>query len=500
MFNRILIANRGEIAIRVARACRELGIGTVGIYSTVDEHSLHLRHMDQAFWVGDSPPHASYLNMQAIIDIARQARVDAIHPGYGFLAENSRFAEACEKAGIVFIGPSSQALSLVGDKVASRKTVQEVGVPIIPGMQLIGRGASVLKKSAAEIGYPVIVKASMGGGGKGMRIVRNADDLEASIAAGQREAKSAFGDETVYLEKYIERPRHIEFQVLRDQHGNAVHLFERECSIQRRHQKIIEETPSTALDGDLRARMGEAAKKVIEASDYTNAGTVEFLLDESRRFYFLEVNARVQVEHPITEMVTGVDLVHQQIMIAAGERIGLEQAAIRQYGHAIEARIYAEDPENNFLPCPGKIFYLNEPSGPGVRVDSGIFRGWEVPPHYDPILSKMIVWAGDRRVAIKRISNALNDYVILGIKTNLGFLKRIMSTAKFSEGDYHTHFIDDNECALRMPDSGIHTAVAAALLIATETGRVGKGVAEGGAGQISTTPWQEIGGWEIGAK
>jgi acetyl-CoA carboxylase biotin carboxylase subunit len=500
MFKKILIANRGEIAIRVAKACKELGIVTVGVYSTVDKHSMHLRNMDEAFCVGDAPPQASYLNMQAIIDIAKQAKADAIHPGYGFLAENPGFAEICEKNGIVFIGPSSQALSLVGDKVASRKTVEKVGVPIIPGMQLAGQGAVSFKKAAAKIGYPVIVKASMGGGGKGMRIVRSAGELEASIAAGQREAKSAFGDETVYLEKYIERPRHIEFQVLRDQHGNTVHLYERECSIQRRHQKIIEETPSTVLDAELRARMGEAATKVIKASDYINAGTVEFLLDENRYFYFLEVNARVQVEHPITEMVTGVDLLHQQIMIAAGERIGFEQDAVRQHGHAIEGRIYAEDPENNFLPCPGKIAYLNEPSGPGLRVDSGIYQGWDVPPHYDPILSKLIVWAGNRDVAIKRMSNALNNYVILGIKTNLGFLKRIMGTAKFIRGDYHTHFIDENESELRMPDGNVHTAVAAALLIAMEAGRSPKGIAEDNDKQRLTTPWQEIGGWEIGQK
>ncbi len=497
MFKKILIANRGEIAIRIARACRELGICPVGIFSIADEHSKHLRHMDEAYLVGDPSPQASYLNIQAIMAAAEESGVDAIHPGYGFLAENPIFAEACEARGIVFIGPSSKALALVGDKVASRSTVKKVGVPIIPGMQIAEKEVASFKKIAEKVGYPVIVKASMGGGGKGMRIVRTEKELEASIEAGKREAKSAFGDETVYLEKYIERPRHIEFQVLRDRHANTVHLFERECSIQRRHQKIVEETPSTFLDAELRLRMGDAAKKVIEASEYTNAGTVEFLLDESRNFYFLEVNARVQVEHPITEMVTGVDLVRHQIMIAAGAKIDLEQSSVEQRGHAIEARIYAEDPENNFLPSPGKILFLNEPHGPGVRVDSGIYQGWDVPPHYDPILSKLIVWAENRELAIKRMSDALNNYVILGIKTNLGYLKRIMGTAKFTAGDYHTHFVDDNDSELRMADDNIHAAIIAASLIAMGWKEGEKALVQSGDTRRSTTPWQEIGDWEI---
>lgn len=496
MFKKILIANRGEIAIRVATACKELGIRAVGVYSTVDRNAHHLRYMDDAHWIGDSPPRASYLNVANIIDVARRAGAQAIHPGYGFLAENSDFAKACEESGFVFIGPSANALALVGDKVASRNTVQKVGVPIIPGMQTVGKDSSGFRKIAKKVGYPVIVKASMGGGGKGMRIVRTEKELEASIAAGQREAKSAFGDASVYLEKYIEKPRHIEFQVLRDHHGNVIHLFERECSIQRRHQKIIEETPSTALDDDLRMKMGEAAKKVIEIAEYTNAGTVEFLLDENRNFYFLEVNARVQVEHPITEMVTGVDLVRQQIRIAAGDKINLSQASIEQRGHAIEARIYAEDPENNFLPCPGRILYLNEPSGPGIRVDSGIYQGWDVPPHYDPILSKLIVWAENRNVAIERMSNALKDYIVLGIKNNLGYLKRIMGTSKFTKGDYDTHFIDENAEELSIPRENIHVVLVAAALLAAEK----KGVSvESGGTQIrrDTTPWQELGHWEI---
>jgi acetyl-CoA carboxylase biotin carboxylase subunit len=430
MFTRILIANRGEIAIRVARACKELGISAIGVYSEIDQSSYHLQFMDDAYLIGDSPPQKSYLNIENIIGVAKKAGAQAIHPGYGFLAENARFAEACEQSGIVFIGPDSRALALVGDKIASRNTVKRVGVPIIPGMQVANTDIEVFKELAKKVGYPVIVKASMGGGGKGMRIVHTEKDLAASVEAGKREAQSAFGDDTVYLEKYIERPRHIEFQVLRDDHGNVVHLFERECSIQRRHQKIIEETPSTALTDEVRFRMGEAAKKVITAAEYTNAGTVEFLVDENNHFYFLEVNARVQVEHPITELVTGIDLVRQQILIAAGDKMKFDQKDIEQRGHAIEARIYAEDPENNFLPSPGTILFLDEPCGPGIRVDSGIYQGWKVPPHYDPILGKLIVWSEDRETAIRRMCYALKNYTILGIKTNLGYLKRIMESQR----------------------------------------------------------------------
>jgi acetyl-CoA carboxylase biotin carboxylase subunit len=497
MFNKILIANRGEIAIRVARACKELGISVVGIYSTADKNSHHLRFVDDACWIGDSAPGESYLNITKIIDAAKASGVQAIHPGYGFLAENASFAKACEENDLVFIGPDSKALVLVGDKVASRSTVQKVGVPIIPGMQIADADLRAFTETAAKVGYPVIVKASMGGGGKGMRIVRNEKELEASIQSGQREAKSAFGDDRVYLEKYIERPRHIEFQVLRDQHGNVVHLFERECSIQRRHQKIIEETPSTALDEELRREMGESAKKVIEIAEYTNAGTVEFLLDENRRFYFLEVNARVQVEHPITEMVTGVDLVRHQILIAAGEMIKMRQDDIMQRGHAIEARIYAEDPENNFLPCPGKILFLNEPNGPGIRVDSGIYAGWNVPPHYDPILSKLIVWSEDRKTAIKRMSSALADYTIIGIKTNLGYLKRVMDTEKFADGNYHTHFIDENESELRISQDNLPEILALAAAAITLNERKGTVFTAGDEIRQGTTPWQELGAWEI---
>lgn len=495
MFKKILIANRGEIAIRVARACRELGIPTVGVYSTVDKESLHLQYCQEAICIGEPPPLASYLNIDKIIEVAKSSGCQAIHPGYGFLAENPQFAKACEDAGIVFIGPPSRALELVGDKVASRITVKKIGVPIIPGMEIVGKGIQDFKSKAKEVGYPVIIKASLGGGGKGMRIVRNEKELLDSVEAGRREAKSAFGDESVYLEKYLEKPRHVEFQVLRDKHGDVVHLFERECSIQRRHQKIIEETPSPVLTPELRNRMGEAAKKIITAADYTNAGTVEFLLDHYKNFYFLEVNARVQVEHPVTELVTGVDIVKRQILIAAGEKLDLKQNDINQHGNAIEARVYAEDPENNFLPSPGKILHLKEPQGPGVRVDSGIYSGWDVPPHYDPILSKLVVWAESRPDAIARLSWALKDYVILGIKTNIEFLKKIIETQQFATGELHTHFIDENLDTLSPRHDLIDVALIASALHSSKSQQVVAGADE----RITktTTPWQELGKWEI---
>jgi len=496
MFKKVLIANRGEIAIRVAKACKELEISTVGIYSTIDKKSLHLRFMDEIVWIGDSPAISSYLNIDAIIKAAKQTKCDAIHPGYGFLAENELFAKACEDDGITFVGPNSNTLNLVADKVASRNTVKKVGVPIIPGMHMTSTDISLFKKAAQDVGYPVMIKASMGGGGKGMRVVHNEKDLGKSIAISQREALSSFGDDSIYLEKYIEQPRHIEFQVLRDKYGNCIHLFERECSIQRRHQKIIEETPSPALNDKLRIEMGEVAKKVIEASDYTTAGTVEFLLDKNKKFYFLEVNARIQVEHPITEMVTGIDLVRQQILIAAGEKLTIKQDQIKQNGHAIETRIYAEDPDNNFVPSPGKILYLSEPQGPGIRVDSGIYQDWNVPPHYDPILSKLIIWAENRDLCIKRTKETLKNYVILGIKTNIGYLKRIIKSPSFCRGNYDTHFIDEHEEKLLPKQEKLDFALIAGALnkslgISIRRKEYGSQYSQ------KTTPWQEIGKWEV---
>ncbi|MGQ9534665.1 MAG: acetyl-CoA carboxylase biotin carboxylase subunit [bacterium] len=494
MFRKILIANRGEIAIRVARACKEMGITVIGIYSTIDKGSLHLNFCDEAVCIGEPPPLQSYLNIPNIIKAAKETGAEAIHPGYGFLAENPAFARACEDNGIIFIGPSSKALTLVGDKVASRITARKIDAPIIPGMEMAGKDIDAFKNAANSVGYPVIVKAALGGGGKGMRIVRDEKELKEGIEAGQSEAKSAFGDESVYLEKYIEKPRHIEFQVLRDRYGNVVHLFERECSIQRRHQKIIEETPSPALTPQLRKEMGEVAKKIIEAAGYINAGTVEFLLDKEKNFYFLEVNARVQVEHPITEMVTGFDIVKRQIMIAAGERLDIKQEDVYQRGHAIEARIYAEDPDNNFLPSPGKILFLREPQGPGIRVDSGIYSGWNVPPHYDPILSKLIVWAESRPSAISKLSLALNNYVILGIKSNIGFLKKIIETPQFINGELHTHFIDEYIKELIPKKDLLDIALVASALFLMNS----KKTMETAVAQSSiSNPWLEIGKWEL---
>jgi len=371
MFKKILIANRGEIAVRIIKACREMSISTVAVFSEADRNSLHVISADEALLIGPAPAIDSYLNIDRIMEAAKKTGAEAIHPGYGFLAENADFVKRCEAEGIVFIGPNSKAMRLVGDKVRSRQTMEKAGIPIIPGMKGIPSRMEDYATEAERIGYPIMIKASAGGGGKGMRVVHSEMDLLAGLEAGQREAKSAFGDESIYLEKYIVEPRHVEFQVLADNHGHVVHLFERECSIQRRHQKIVEESPSQALDPELREKMGETAKKVIQVSGYNNAGTVEFLMDRDRNFYFLEVNARLQVEHPVTEFITGIDLVHQQIAIASGEKLSISQDELEQKGHAIECRIYAEDPFNNFLPSAGKVHFLKEPSGPGVRHDCG---------------------------------------------------------------------------------------------------------------------------------
>jgi len=501
MFKKVLIANRGEIAVRVIRACREMGIATVAVYSEADKLSLYVQLADEAVPIGPAPAAESYLNMGRIIRAAHDTSSEAIHPGYGFLAENADFAWLCEKEGIVFIGPNPGALALVGDKVRARRTMEKAGIPIIPGMKAILKSVTEFEAAARSIGYPVIVKASAGGGGKGMRIVCGEKDLRPALEAGMREAKSAFGDESVYLEKYIEEPRHVEFQVLADNAGATVHLFERECSIQRRHQKIVEETPSPALDPDLRARMAETAKKAMRAAGYNNAGTVEFLLDKDRNFYFLEVNARLQVEHPVTELVTGVDLVRRQILIAAGEKLSLRQEDLRQRGHAIECRICAEDPENNFLPSSGKISFLKEPQGPGVRYDSGIYGGWEVPIYYDPILAKLIVWAEDREMACRRMAAALDDFVILGIHTTIGFLKDIINHPEFRAGRTNTAFIKNyfdgwkesgkNEDKLRL------ALAAAAFDDMAAAARPGGGPARE-AKEDAAAPWKTLGRWRIG--
>jgi acetyl-CoA carboxylase biotin carboxylase subunit len=501
MINKILIANRGEIAVRIIKACREMGIATVAVYSEADRDSLHVQLADEAVLIGPPPATDSYLSMGRIVQAARAAHSQAIHPGYGFLAENADFARLCEKEGIIFIGPNSNALELVGDKVRARQTMEKAGIPIIPGMKSIPKSVAECEAAARTIGYPVIVKASAGGGGKGMRIVGEENDLKPAVEAGMREAKSAFGDESVYLEKYLEEPRHVEFQVLADNFGHMVHLFERECSIQRRHQKIVEETPSPVLDDALRAKMGEAAKKAMQAAGYNNAGTVEFLLDRNRNFYFLEVNARLQVEHPVTELVTGVDLVLQQIRIASGEKLSLAQNDLRQRGHAIECRIYAEDPANNFLPSAGKILFFKEPKGPGVRHDGGIYSGWDVPIYYDPILAKLIVWAENRDLACRRMTSALDDYVIIGIHTTIGFLKDIINHPEFRAGRTNTGFIKRyfESWGEKGKDPGmLRPVLAAASFDELNPAAHVQGAESRPSRKERFSPWQSLGKWRIG--
>ena len=501
MFKKILVSNRGEIACRIIRACREMGIASLAVYSEADRAGLHVQLADEAACIGPPAAVESYLNMDRIIETARAFGAEAIHPGYGFLAENPEFARRCERAGIVFIGPNSRALELVGDKIRARQTMENSGIPIIPGMKHVAADFAECAAEARKIGYPVMIKASAGGGGKGMRIVCSEEELRPGLESGQREAKAAFGDESVYLEKYIEDPRHVEFQVLADNHGHIVHLFERECSIQRRHQKIVEETPSQALTPELRRRMGETARKALQVAEYNNAGTVEFLLDRNKKFYFLEVNARLQVEHPVTELTTGIDLVQQQIRIAAGEKLSLRQEDLVQRGHAIECRIYAEDPSRNFLPSSGKVLYLREPRGPGVRHDGGIYSGWEVPIYYDPILAKLIVWAETRDSACARMAAALDDYVILGISTTIPFLKDVISHPRFLEGATTTAFIKnhfENWREKEGPADGLTLALAAAALDELSPSRkVGKAA---GLEKEVYSPWQMLGRWKIGEK
>jgi acetyl-CoA carboxylase biotin carboxylase subunit len=497
MLKKILIANRGEIAIRIINACKEMSIHTVVVFSTVDRNALHVQMADEAYCIGDPPPLESYLNMDKIIQVTKESGADAIHPGYGFLAENPDFSARCEKEEIIFIGPNSKALRLVGDKVASRQTMTQAKIPIIPGMMKSGKEVKGFKESAKQIGYPVMIKASAGGGGKGMRIIHSPDELEKGIEAGMREAKSAFGDESVYLEKYIENPRHVEFQVLADNYGNVVHLCERECSIQRRHQKIVEETPSCALDDKLREKMGEVAKQVIKVSGYNNAGTVEFLLDQNKNFYFLEVNARLQVEHPITELVTGVDLVKQQIKIASGEKLSLTQKDIKQRGHAIECRIYAEDPENNFFPSSGKILFMKEPRGPGIRHDCGIYSGFEVSVYYDPILSKVIAWGETREDARKRMILALSNCIILGIKTPIEFLTSVMCHPEFIAGNTQTNFIDKNmfDWKEKRREKSFTTEALIAAAISSQTkSSLKKDMVK----EKTLSPWMTVGKWSLG--
>ncbi|MGB7752822.1 MAG: acetyl-CoA carboxylase biotin carboxylase subunit [Candidatus Acidiferrales bacterium] len=443
MFKKLLIANRGEIAVRIARACREMGVRAVAVYSDVDRASLHVRMTDEAYPIGPAPSRESYLVIEKILGVARHAGCDAIHPGYGFLAENPALARACVEAGITFIGPSAGAMERLGSKTAARHIARDVGAPTVPGALDPIKDVDEAVKIAREIGFPVILKAVAGGGGKGMRSVASERELASAWRDAASEAQNAFGDARMYMEKYLERPRHIEIQVLADHHGHFVYLGERECSVQRRHQKVVEEAPSPFMTPELRKAMGEAAVKLARAGNYTNAGTVEFLVDAQRNFYFLEMNTRLQVEHPVTEMVTSLDLVKLQLRIAAGDPLPFQQEEIAFRGHAIECRIYAEDPDNNFFPSPGKIVDCRVPSGPGIRLDEGIYAGWTVPNEYDPMLGKLIAWGGDREEALARMERALEQYYASGIKTNVSLFRRILASADFQKGAIYTRWLDD---------------------------------------------------------
>jgi acetyl-CoA carboxylase biotin carboxylase subunit len=496
MIKKILIANRGEIAVRVIRACREMGIASVAVFSAVDRAAIHVTQADEAYFIGPAAAAESYLNIARILEVAKRSGADAIHPGYGFLSENAKFARACAEAGIKFIGPPSSAMELMGSKTRARQAMRSAGVPFVPGS---ARGVSLTEAPAvaAQVGFPVMIKAAAGGGGKGMRLVRTPGELKAAFETAQSEAQRAFGDSEVYIEKLIEDPRHIEIQILGDEHGNLVYLGERECSVQRRHQKVIEEAPSAAVNDDLRSRMGQVAVQVAKAAGYANAGTVEFLVDKAGNFYFLEMNTRLQVEHPVTEMVTGLDLVHLQIRIASGEKLPFRQEDVALRGHAMECRIYAEDPDNNFFPSPGKITQLLRASGPGIREDSGVYEGWRVPLEYDPLLSKLIVYAPDRAAAIARMRRALDEYFVGGIKTNLSLIRRVFKHPDFVTGKIDTGFLDRLLAAPTAPEANdvelSEIAAISAALFAAHSAKISNGPsAPNGSGEKSgSSPWKQ---------
>jgi len=486
MIRKLLIANRGEIAVRVIRASHELGISAVAVYSTADRDSLHVQLADEAICIGEPPPSESYLNIDKLVNTAKDVGADAVHPGYGFLAENPDFAKRCEETGLTFVGPSSATLRLVGDKVESRKTMLKAGIPVIPGMYTKAQSIRQSVAEAKKLGFPVLVKA-------------HENELEKAVLSGRREAKSAFGDESVYIEKYVARPRHIEFQVLADKYGNLIHLFERECSIQRRHQKLVEETPSPALNSELRQRIGELAVTAAKTVRYTNAGTIEFLYEKGN-FYFLEVNARIQVEHPITELTTGVDLVKQQLLIASGQPLSLSQESVSQRGHAIECRIYAEDPGNGFLPSPGRILFMQEPSGPGIRMDSGVYSGFDVTTFYDPILSKLVVWGEDRETARRKAASALSDYVILGIKTTVDFLLHLVEHPDFATGKTYTDFIQRNMADWSETGAKEHLDLVMIAAAIDSYKKSSIPIRRAYTRDESSSPWSTLGRWRVGMR
>ena len=442
MLKKVLVANRGEIALRVIRACQELEIPSVAVYSDADSEALHVRHADDAVQIGPAPATKSYLNFEAIFDAAKKTGADAIHPGYGFLAENAKFAAACRSEGLVFIGPTPEAIEKIGDKAFARKLAMQSGVPVVPGTE----GTVTTEEAfdtAEEVGYPVMIKAAAGGGGQGIRVVHDADELNESVRAAMRDARAAFGEDTIYLEKFLVGPRHVEVQVMGDQDGNVIHLYERECSMQRRRQKVLEEAPSPAISPETRKKMTEAAVSLAQAAEYANAGTVEFLVDQDQNFYFIEMNTRIQVEHPVTEMLTGVDLVKEQIRVASGKSLSIRQENVPLVGHAVEFRINAEDPEKGFMPSPGEISFLDVPGGPGVRVDSAIYQGYKIPPFYDSLIGKLIVWALTREEATKRARRALHEYRLEGIKTTIPLHLRLLDEEAFRSGNYHTGYLEE---------------------------------------------------------
>ena len=498
MFKKVLVANRGEIAVRILRACRERGLETAAVYSEADRQALHVRYADEAFLLGPAPSRESYLRADKIIDIAKGCGADAIHPGYGFLAERDDFAAACESEGIAFIGPKPSAIAAMGDKSVARATVIKAGVPVVPGTEDVGNMTDEqLLAQALEIGFPLLIKATAGGGGKGMREVGNIEEMPNLIQSARREAESSFGDGNVYLEKLVEGARHIEIQILADTHGNVIYLGERECSLQRRHQKLLEEAPSSFVDEELRRKMGEVAVKAAKAVDYVNAGTIEFLVDKDKNFYFLEMNTRLQVEHPVTEMVTGVDIVSEQIRITRGRQLSYKQEDIRFNGHAIECRINAEAPYNDFLPSTGRITHSILPTGPGIRVDTGVYPGFEITPYYDPMIAKLIVWGETRAQAILRMRRALEEYRIVGVRTNIPFHQTLMDSHRFMGGQYDTRFVEER-FSMEEAEGGKQSydeaaAIFATLVAHTETQRAAQIVRRG---ERDTSNWKWVGRWE----